>query len=126
METDTDIDARVHWMNPRHELERPVLKVHVGGLAEIWSAEVKTEYNSAFFVAKKVLYEDKDGDVQSTTEKVYPQERVPGYVADALLSYKGQYGPVDELANVINWGDDIVPDEPQTTLDAYFSEDRDG
>ena len=123
---DVGIDTRVHWMHPRHELERPVLHVHAGGLSEIWSAEVKTKYNSAFFVAKKVLYEDNDGDVQSTTEQIYPRERVPGYVADALLSYEGQYGPVDEIVNIIHWDDDIVPDEPQTTLDTYFSEDSDG
>jgi len=126
MNSETDIDTYVHWMHPRHDLERPVLKVHVGGLSEIWSAEVKQKYNSAFFVAKKVLYEDDDGDVQSRTEKVFAQERVPAYVANALLSYDGKYGPVDEITNIVNWNHDIVPDEPQTTLNTYFSEDFDG
>lgn len=125
-ETVTQSQIEVHWQHPRHDLENPVLLVWPNSLRENWAAEVIDD-DGAKVVAREVLIEVDDGDcgteIEKHTERVdLCGDTIPQYVEQALLEYTGNYGPVNRVINQTDEGQTSVPDDPQFTFDAYFSE----
>lgn len=99
----------VHWQHPRHELENPVLLVWPNQLRDEWAAEVRAE-GVAGVVCHMQLYETDDDEIKKLAKSVGPDEHIPEYVAKALLDYDGKYGPIDEVVNPYDGGDEFEPD----------------
>ena len=93
-----DIESiEVHWQHPRTELENPVLLVWPHPARDKWAAEV--EGDTAWVVCHTTLYEDSDGDIESHARQVNPNDAIPSCVAEALLQYDSEYGPVENVVN---------------------------
>lgn len=116
----------VHWQHPRHELEKPVLLVWPNPLRENWAVEVLDD-NRAKVVVREVMIEVETADGGSEIEKHTEQvdlcyDTIPQYVEDALLTYDGQYGPVEQVINEVDSEETEIPDDPTITFDAYFTQ----
>jgi len=95
-----DIDPaqiEIHWQHPRTEIENPVLLVWPNPVRDKWAAEV--DDGVAWVVCHITLYEDNEGEIQKVSRKVNPNEPIPRCVAEALLGYDSEYGPVETVAN---------------------------
>jgi len=90
-------EVKIHWQHPRMEVEHPVLLVWPNPLRDKWAAEI--DDGTAWVVCHTTLYEDDEGDVDKISRRVNPNEPVPHVVAEALLQYEGNYGPVEAVAN---------------------------
>lgn len=112
----------VHWQNPRHHLEKPVLLIWPGSLNEQWAAEI-TEEQHAVVVCRMILWETDDGEIEKYAERVDPRDEIPSYVDEALRSYDEErnYGPVEDVINPVAEGseEESVEDDHET-LDRYF------
>jgi hypothetical protein len=117
-EYDVDPDEiEVHWQPPRTEIENPVLLVWPGMLRDRWAAEV--DDGVAWVVCHTTLYEDNEGEIQKVSRKVNPNEPIPWCVAEALLGYDSEYGPVEEVANPHTeegegFTNELLPDDQET------------
>ena len=116
-----DGQVEVHWQHPRHELEKPVLLVWPNPLRDEWAAEVVAD-GLAAVVCHMQLYEVEDFDpeeddeterVQKYARPVFHDDPIPGYVAEALLAYDGEYGPIDEVVNPYDDFDEFEADTPE-------------
>lgn len=97
-EYDIDPDQiEIHWQHPRTEIENPVLLVWPNPVRDKWAAEV--DDGVAWVVCHTTLYEDNEGEIQKVSRKVNPNEPIPWCVAEALLGYDSEYGPVEKVAN---------------------------
>lgn len=116
--TDVDPDeVEVHWQHPRTEIENPVLLVWPNPVRDKWAAEI--DDGVAWVVCHTTLYEDGDGEIQKVSRKVNPNEPIPWCVAEALLRYDSEYGPVEEVANPYTdegeeYENDLLPDGQET------------
>lgn len=114
----------VHWMHPRTELELPVLAVWPGPVVDQWAAEVDPEGRATVTVhewLEDVSDDDADErEIEKFAEPVEPEDAIPRYLADALRSYDGEYGPVTDVVNpVVEDADDAdggESDDSQTQL----------
>ena len=107
----------VHWLHPRTELELPLLLVWPGSVVDEWAATV--ENGVATVVCHEWLADVGEGDeteVEKRAEEWGPDEPIPEYVADALLEYEGNYGPVTSVANPVPTTDDPPVEDYQLTL----------
>jgi len=118
--------VKVQWQHPRHELEKPVLLVWPSPLRENWAAEVLDD-SRARVVCREVLVGVGTGEsteIEKYTERVdLPYDTIPQYVECALLDYDGNYGPISEVINKVDTEKTEIPDDPTTTLDAYFNKE---
>ncbi|WP_440767547.1 hypothetical protein [Natronorubrum sp. DTA7] len=109
----------VHWQHPRTELELPLLLVWPSPVVDEWAAVV--ENGVATVVCHEWLVEiEIDGDVEETeiqkrAEEWGKDEEIPGYVAEALLEYDSEYGPVNTVANPYTLEDEDC--EPESSRD---------
>lgn len=107
----------VHWQHPRTEIENPVLLVWPHPVRDQWAAEV--DDGTAWVVCHMTLYEDSNDEVQKVARKVNPNEPIPWCVAEALLRYDGEYGPVESVANPHTeegeeYVNELVPEDQET------------
>lgn len=116
--TDLDPDeVEVHWQHPRTEIENPVLLVWPNPVRDKWAAEI--DDGVAWVVCHTTLYEDSDGEIEKVSRKVNPNEPIPWCVAEALLRYDSNYGPVETVANPYTdegeeFENGLLPDERET------------
>lgn len=111
VETDVDQDSiEVHWQHPRTELELPLLLVWPSPVVDEWVATI--ENGVATVVCHEWLEDvgDEKEVIEKRAEEWGTDEPIPTYVAEALLSYDGNYGPVLEVMNPY--------DEPETSEDS--------
>jgi len=117
-EYDIDPDQiEIHWQHPRTEIENPVLLVWPNPVRDKWAAEV--DDGVAWVVCHTTLYEDNEGEIQKVSRKVNPNEPIPWCVAEALLGYDSEYGPVEEVANPHTeegeeFTNGLLPDDQET------------
>lgn len=117
-EYDIDPDQiEIHWQHPRTEIENPVLLVWPNPVRDKWAAEV--DDGVAWVVCHTTLYEDNEGEIQKVSRKVNPNEPIPWCVAEALLGYDSEYGPVEEVANPHTeqgeeFTNELLPDDQET------------
>jgi len=119
-EYDIDPDQiEIHWQHPRTEIENPVLLVWPNPVRDKWAAEV--DDGVAWVVCHTTLYEDNEGEIQKVSRKVNPNEPIPWCVAEALLGYDSEYGPVEEVANPHTeegeeYVNSLLPDDQETLV----------
>jgi hypothetical protein len=87
----------VHWQHPRTELELPLLLVWPSPVNDEWAAIV--DRGVATVVCHEWLFKTDDGDINKRAEEWGTAEPIPGYVAEALLAYDGEYGPGNSVRN---------------------------
>ncbi|WP_436348828.1 hypothetical protein [Natronorubrum sp. FCH18a] len=116
----------VHWQHPRTELELPLLLVWPGSVVDEWAAVV--ENGVATVVCHEWLVEieidgnesDEETEIQKRAEEWGKDEEIPGYVAEALIEYDSEYGPVHTVANPYTLEDETESsrnDEQMTLTD---------
>ncbi|APX98643.1 hypothetical protein [Natronorubrum daqingense] len=114
----------VHWQHPRTELELPLLLVWPSPVVDEWAAVV--ENGVATVVCHEWLVEieiggdtnvdgDRETEIQKRAEEWGEDEAIPGYVAEALLEYDSEYGPVHTVANPYTLESD--DSEPESSRD---------
>ncbi len=90
----------VHWQHPRTELELPLLLVWPNPMIDEWAATI--ENGTATVVCHEWLVdagEDDETEIEKRAEEWGAEEKIPTYIAEALLRYDGEYGPVERVAN---------------------------
>jgi len=110
--TDTD-DIEVHWQEPRHKYEDPLLLV-MGPRAE-WYLKLTDSHR----VVAACVYEFTDDDIK--TESIHPDAPIPSAVATAVRNYDGQYSemtgnflnPIEDRPNgsLVEWVQENTPME---------------
>lgn len=76
----------------------------------------------AVAVCRRVLWKDDDDEIRKYAERVDALDEIPGYIAEAVLDYDSNYGPVDAIVNDVREADTEPPEDPAMTLDDYFEE----
>jgi hypothetical protein len=103
---DEDVEQdqiEVHWQHPRTELEQPLLLVWPHPVLDQWAAEL--EDGTATVTVHEWLVDVADDpektEVEKRAEAVEADDEIPAYLADALLEFEGNYGPVSEVVNPV-------------------------
>lgn len=104
----------VHWQHPRTELELPLILVWPSPAIDEWAATI--ENGTATVVCHEWLVDVAEGDemeIEKRSEEWGADEKIPAYVAEALLRYDSEYGPVERVANP---HPDVDTDDPDPTV----------
>lgn len=115
------VTVEIHWQHPRHELEHPVLLILPSPSRVSWVADIINTGVAAVVVREELYRDEESGEVEKRAERIAESDEIPAYIADALLEYNSNYGPIDEVVNPVDRDDETPPADVNYTFDDYTS-----